>query len=384
MSRHATSDTGGAGERDRLTRRVLAAIRAESAGSPGTAADWDALALEVFVFQFHAMPAYGRWCEARGIAPGHVRSAWQIPAVPTEAFKHLPLFAGDLADVTRTFRTSGTSGLQERGAAHFSPAGLELMDAAIDVRAHQMLFPDLDRTRLLVLAPSPAADPERIMAYGIRRLVTTFGGGEGTFLVGPAGLEVDRAVATLREAADARQPITLAGASSALAAVIASLAQSGHDVTLPHGSRVMHAGGQKRGAAPVDPRRVRDAVVRWLGVPGTRCVNLLGMTELASQLYDDEIRAAVAGEPARRGKVPPPWCRTWAADPASAEPLPHGAVGLLRHLDLANVERPVCVQTDDLGLTYDDGSFEILGRAAGAAARGCALDLDDWRSVGAT
>lgn len=379
----ATAGTGVADERDRLTRRVLAAIRAESAGSSATAADWDALALEVFAFQFDAMPAFGRWCETRGIVPGQVRTTWLIPAVPTEAFKHLPLFAGDLAHVTRTFRTSGTSGPEARGAAHFSPAGLELMDAAIDVRARQMLFPDLDRTRIVVLAPSPEADPERIMAHGIRRLVSTFGSDGGTFLVGPAGLEVDRAVATLREATHARQPITLAGASAALAAVIASLADSGQDVSLPPGSRVMHAGGQKRGAARVDPSRLREQVARWLGVPAARCVNLLGMTELASQLYDDAIRAAAAGEPARRGKVPPPWCRTWATDPASSDPLPPGAVGLLRHLDLANVERPVCVQTDDLGLTYDDGSFEILGRASGAEARGCALDLDEWRSVAA-
>ena len=67
-------------------------------------------------------------------------------------------------------------------------------------------------------------------------------------------------------------------------------------------------------------------------------------------------------------------------DPASPEPLPPETVGVLRHLDLANVERPLCVQTDDLGVTFTDGSFEILGRAAGSEARGCALDLDEWRA----
>ncbi len=382
MSQSPSDDRVG-DERGRLTRRVLAAIRVESTGSPGSATDWNSLALEVFAFQFRAMPVFGGWCEARGIAPARVQTPWQIPAVPTEAFKHLPLFAGDPADVTRTFRTSGTSSLEARGAAHFSLAGLELMDAAIDVRARQMLFPDLDRTRIVALAPPPEADPERVMAYGIRRLVTTFGRDAGTFLVGPAGLDVGRAVETLREASSAREPVTVAGATSALAAVLASLTLADDGVKLPPGSRVMHAGGQKRGAAPVEPTRLREEVARWLGVPETRCVNLLGMTELASQLYDDTIRAAAAGARPRRGKVPPPWCRTWVTDPASPEPLPHGAVGLLRHLDLANVERPVCVQTDDLGLTYDDGSFEILGRAAGAEARGCALDLDEWRSMAA-
>lgn len=367
-------------ERELLTARMLAAISAAGLTAPSPGASWDALALEVFRFQHRAIPAYGRWCESRGVGPEQVETPWQIPAVPTEAFKHLLLFAGEAGDATRIFRTSGTSRASERGAAYFTPPGLALMDAAIDVRARQMLFPDLERARFLVLAPPPESDPERIMSYGIRRLVETFGRGDGSFFVGPTGLDLEAATDAILVAARANVPVTIAGATSALAAVLGCLSSRGAPAELPAGSRVMHAGGRKRDMDPVDAGLLREQVARSLGIPPELCVNLLGMTELASQLYDDTIRARTAGEPARRGKVPPPWCRTWVTDPDSREPLPPGELGLLRHLDLANVERPVCVQTDDLGVTFPDGSFEILGRAAGAQARGCALDVEEWRT----
>ena len=51
--------------RDLLTGRVAAAIEAEGTTSSVSRASWDELALEVFAFQRWAIPAYGRWCEAR-------------------------------------------------------------------------------------------------------------------------------------------------------------------------------------------------------------------------------------------------------------------------------------------------------------------------------
>jgi hypothetical protein len=55
-----------------------------------------------------------------------------------------------------------------------------------------------------------------------------------------------------------------------------------------------------------------------------------------------------------------------------------GELGLLRHLDLANLERPLVVQSEDVGRCATAGAgstakrgFEILGRAKGAEPRGC-------------
>jgi len=115
-------------------------------------------------------------------------------------------------------------------------------------------------------------------------------------------------------------------------------------------------------------------------------INLLGMTELASQIYDWIAPDACT---VARMKLPPHWVRTSVVDPRRPGPdgpelADEGAVGLLRHLDLANVERPIMIQTEDVGRVvsaHADGAprrgFEILGRAIGAEPRGCSLSAED-------
>lgn len=68
--------------------------------------------------------------------------------------------------------------------------------------------------------------------------------------------------------------------------------------------------------------------------------------------------------------------RTVAVDPESLSPLEPGAVGVLRHWDLANMDSVAVLQTADLGRAEEDG-LELLGRAAGAEARGCSIAMDE-------
>jgi hypothetical protein len=91
-------------------------------------------------------------------------------------------------------------------------------------------------------------------------------------------------------------------------------------------------------------------------------VNEYGMTELSSQLYARGIGPHRA----------PPWLRTLVCDPATGRERQLGEVGLLRHVDLANVGSVVAVQTDDVGRAVD-GGIELLGRVSGAVTRGCSL-----------
>ena len=52
--------------------------------------------------------------------------------------------------------------------------------------------------------------------------------------------------------------------------------------------------------------------------------------------------------------------------------------GLLRHWDLANIERPMVIQSEDIGIRHGDG-FDILKRAKGAEPRGCSLTMEEWK-----
>ena len=124
---------------------------------------------------------------------------------------------------------------------------------------------------------------------------------------------------------------------------------------------------------------LRSSFLRVFGVAPSHHVNLLGMTELSSQFYDNSI--AAPGQD--RCKVNPPWTATVAVDPVTLMPLAEGEVGLLRHLDLANLDRPLVVQTDDLGRRVP-GGFEVLGRAVNDADRGCSISVDAVAGVEGT
>jgi hypothetical protein len=47
--------------------------------------------------------------------------------------------------------------------------------------------------------------------------------------------------------------------------------------------------------------------------------------------------------------------------------------GVLHFIDLANFNSCAFIATEDIGMVYPDGSFEVLGRLDQSARRGCSL-----------
>jgi hypothetical protein len=191
--------------------------------------------------------------------------------------------------------------------------------------------------------------------------------------IGHAGIE-----AALRDAEAAGAPVCILGTAFALVHWLDALREAGTRFHLPTGSRLMDTGGFKGRSREVAREELYGAVEERTGISHAWCVNEYGMTEMSSQFYD-----AVAGfgsPPADRLHAGPPWVRTQATDPETLRPLPHGEVGVLRHLDLANLDSVMAIQTADLGIT-SPGGFRVLGRARGAEARGCSLAMDDLLSA---
>ena len=135
----------------------------------------------------------------------------------------------------------------------------------------------------------------------------------------------------------------------------------------------MDAGGYKGRSRALTRSELDSAIAEGLGVPASRALNLLGMTELASQFYDG-VLARDSAEVRRKENAA--WTATRVLGPESLEPLAAGERGLLMHVDLANLERPAFVRTDDIGFWDADG-FEVLGRAEGTGTRGCSLSVEE-------
>jgi len=337
-----------------------------------TGQDFNALALEVFAYQFQHNLPYRRFCLARGQTPETV-SRWQgVPAVPTVAFKELDLTCGPPEKI---FLTSGTTRGQDRRGRHLVP-DLRLYHASALAHFATCLLPDDRRLPMLALIPAPQALPTSSLTQMAEWVLSEFGTAESAYFIDTAGVHLDAFIEAVARAQREGTPVCILAITSALVAFFDWCEAHGQQFALPGGSRIMDTGGNKGRGRAISRNGFLLSCWKYLKVAGYYCVNEYGMTEMASQFYDNVLynRFRRSNEP--RYKIAPPWVRTLVVDPETLTEVPPGHTGLLRHFDLANAGSVMAIQTDDVGYTTGTG-FEITGRAPGAEARGCALVLDE-------
>lgn len=379
-----------------LARRVIEAIESwDPVRDPLRWSDerFDTLALEVFAHQYAHNEAYRRFCEATGASPATVTSSRAIPAVPTDAFKHVRLFAapgaeetGEGGGVVRIFRTSGTTlgagTAPARGEHHFGT--LEVYRASLHRPFQRFCNPSGARLRMLVIAPSGEDLVDSSLSFMLSEVVGRWGDAKSAFFVtaGERGLtfDFDGLIAALEEAERDGVATMVLGTAFGFIELFDHTERS---FRLPPGSRVMETGGFKGRTREVSREELYGAFTTRLGVAPEYCVSEYSMTELSSQSYGDSLWRAHQAGGDEEGEAPvrlrlPPWARVEIVDPLSLEPYGEpGRRGLIRWIDLANVDSVCAVQTSDMGVADADGGFVLLGRAPDAELRGCSLTIEE-------
>jgi hypothetical protein len=358
---------------------IGAALAAEledlfSAGvdAPLDDSEFDALARRIFAYQCGHNRLYRAFCETRGRTPEQVSHWTQIPAIPTAAFKEVPLTTFPPEEAVAVFHTSGTT-RGGRAGYHYFPT-LRLYEAALLPTFAAYVLPDGAHLPMLVAGPSPRSAPNSSLTHMFGCVVDAFGAaGSGCFWR-EDDVDLEALTATLRAHEQAGEPVCLMGTAFALLYVADTMGAAGMRVALAPGSRIVDTGGFKGRTREVPQAELYNHYSRTFGVPPGQIVNEYGMTELSSQYYDRTLRAAESGETPRL-KAGPPWLRSVVVDPETLEPLPPGVPGLARHVDLANLFSVIAVQTDDLAVLHP-GGLELLGRAPGAEPRGCSLVME--------
>jgi hypothetical protein len=344
----------------------------EFIGAPDPAR-FPGLALALFRFQYEGNAPYRRFCDRRGRTPANVADWADIPAVPVSAFKRAELVVGGLPEGS-VFVTSGTTeGIERRGRHHVPDPSI--YRAAALAHFGRCVLPDGARPRFRVLAPSLAEQPRSSLCQMIEWLAESFASGPPEYFVARGELRADVLERSLRACELAHEPTLLIGVTHAFIRFIDRCQASGVRFRLPYGSRIVDTGGAKGASRTVSRKGLLRAFWDYFGVPGYYVANEYGMTEMCSQFYDDSIDSHFAGRKRDRAKIAPPWVRTQVVAAQSLEPVARGERGLLRHFDLANVGSVSALQTEDVGIEVGEG-FEVIGRARGAEARGCALLLD--------
>jgi hypothetical protein len=338
---------------------------------------FDDLALEAFTFGFERIEPFRRLCEGRGISPGMLAGWYEIPPVPTAAFKTLVLAAAPAREV---FRSSGTTGGEESRSVHHHPFP-DLYRLTIDESfprfclplGSSVSIPPVSIPPILSLIPTREQLPDSSLSFMVDHVLSRWGGPGRATAFGPRGVEIAKA----RSWAGARQrehkPVLVLATAFALAQWLESLERMDLRFRLPAGSAVFETGGFKGRTQELTRGELVEKLGIWLGVPPGAVVREYGMTELTSQCYT---RALSGGDP--NLFVAPPWVRVRILDPATLEEAPAGTPGLISVFDLANLGSAVHVLTEDLGVAEGEG-FRLLGRAEGAELRGCSLVVEELR-----
>lgn len=339
--------------KDRITELILACER----GRPVPEQTRDALIDDLASWQAERNPAYAR-LRRRGPFP---------PALPTEVFRRMRVATHPAQEDVRVFRSSGTTSA-ERSSHHF--ADLSLYDLAARVAAKGMLFVDVKRVLLVVLAPDERQAPQSSLSYMLSRFSEWFGS-TTVWAWHDDALDLELLRKTLALASQREEPVALLGTSFAFVHAEDGLGATHFE--LPPGSLLMQTGGYKGRSREVDPATLRGSMAKRYGLPDHRVVAEYGMTEMSSQLYETTIREPDR-EASRRLWVPP-WVRANPVHPETLQPVDGDTLGILRIDDCANLDSICCIQTADLARRKEDG-IVVEGRAPGALARGCSLAAD--------
>ncbi len=307
-----------------------------------SAAAFDAAAMELFRFQAERCEVYGEYLAQIGIDPATVQCTDEIPMLPIEFFKWRDVYCGD-TEPQIVFTSSNTG---QSVASHHLMASTALYEAAFTA-AFERFYGNPARWSLYGLLPNYLQREGSSLVYMVDRLIGRCGAG---------GFYLDDYERLLADMAADPKPKILLGVSYALWDLAEWYAPKLRDTV------VMETGGMKGRREELPKAEFHCILCEAFGVDAIH--SEYGMAELTSQAYS-------------RGNGlfrTPGWMRVRVRD--INDPfclLQAGQRGGIDIIDLANRYSCAFIQTQDVGRTTADGSFEIEGRIDRSDIRGCNL-----------
>jgi hypothetical protein len=166
----------------------------------------------------------------------------------------------------------------------------------------------------------------------------------------------DKLVENIIRLENRKQKILLIGVSFALLDLL-----DDYNLDLKY-TTIMETGGMKGRRKELIREELHQEFTAGFGVKSIH--SEYGMTELLSQAYSKGDGIFYC----------PPWMKIFTRD--TEDPftfLDYGKSGGINIIDLANINSCSFIATQDLGIMYDDESFEVIGRFDHSDIRGCNL-----------
>lgn len=303
--------------------------------------------MDVWNYQYTCNTLYRSYCDLLKVGPSEVRSIADIPYLPIVMFRDHEVKTGNW-NPEKIFRSSGTTGsIQSQHQVR------ELnWYRKICRKCFQIQFDQPEQYAWLGLLPSYLGRTDSSLVEMVHHFMESSKHTENRFFP-QVNEEIIAALSSLQQS---NMPTILIGVSFALIDLFART-----DVPVWDNLLVIETGGMK-GRGKEITREELYKQLRQHNV-GLKIASEYGMTELLSQAY--RIDGHFHGGPTLRVYMRD------ISDPLRM--IGDGQRGVINVIDLANIDTCAFIATDDIGIAYADGGFDVLGRLDYSDLRGCNL-----------
>ncbi len=305
------------------------------------------LALQLFQYQYGNNKIYQQWCGLLQVNPSSVTTIDKIPFLPISFFKTHVITTGTFLPGI-IFTSSGTT--QTSNSRHFVK-DISLYKKSFTT-AFESFYGNIKDLCIIGLLPSYLERNGSSLVIMVDELIQLSQHSQSGFYL----YDFDKLKTMLQQLEEAKQKTILIGVTFALLDFAVACPMS-----LQH-TIIMETGGMKGRKKELTREEVHTQLQQAFRISSVH--SEYGMTELLSQAYSQDNGIYHC----------PSWMKVLVRN--EEDPL-HvtvtGKKGILNIIDLANIDSCAFIATDDAGIVYEDGSFEVLGRIDNSDLRGCSL-----------
>ena len=307
-------------------------------------ATFEKLALEIFDFQMENNLTYAAYAALilRGKNPVNIN---EIPFLPVEFFKTEQIICQGQA-IEEIFLSSGSTGEQSQHLV----SNIELYKSSYQ-KAFQLFYGDITNYCILALLPSYKEREDSSLIYMVDDLIKKSKHPQSNYYLN----NYEELATTLKELESKKQKTILFGVTYALLDLAEVFPQKLEHII------IMETGGMKGQRKELLKEEIHSILKHSFAAENIH--SEYGMTELLSQGYSKGNNIFKT----------PPWMKILTRDINDPLSIISNKTGGINVIDLANIYSCPFIATQDLGRTFDDGSFSVLGRFNNADVRGCNL-----------
>ncbi|UMB59376.1 acyl transferase [Lutibacter sp. A80] len=309
--------------------------------------EFNEIALDIFRFQAIHNVVYNTFLKHLKVDINSIQKIEDIPFLPIQFFKTHKIVASEDA-VEQIFLSSGTTGMTQ--SKHYV-TDVSIYEESF-TKTFQYFYGAIENYTILALLPSYLERTGSSLIYMADSFIKKSNNPKSGFYLN----NLEELAKNLQELDKKGEKILLIGVSFALLDLLDK-----YKFDLKN-TIIMETGGMKGKRKELIREELHSILCNGFGV--SKIHSEYGMTELLSQGYSKGDGVFEC----------PPWMKILTRDTEDALTiLPEGKSGGINVIDLANINSCSFIATQDLGKTFKNNTFEVLGRFDNSDIRGCNL-----------